>query len=341
MGVWRKWIFPIIRIIIFAAIAAALVKLAFFADAAPPEDPTVPTASIVEPHHTVSTGTVNNDVVIQGTVSADPAVPVKATQLGQIHKIVVGQGKSVKKGAEVMVIREEVPRDDGSFWWKYTSVKAPATGILSSVPVIVGQSVSVGEVIGQIAPPSFRVSGSLLPEQQYRLLTQPTEAQVTITGGPAPFTCTGLAMTTALAGSGGEEGGEGGSGTTVSCSVPEDVRVFAGLGAELTLAGGIAENVLVAPMTAVEGVADTGNVYFVLADGSTELRPVVLGLNDGVNVEIKEGLLEGDTILQFIPGAAGGGEGIPGEPMPFPIDGGSSDDCKELPDGGIQCKAIS
>ncbi len=29
----------------------------------------------------------------------------------------------------------------------------------------------------------------------------------------------------------------------------------------------------------------------------------MLGLNDGVNVEVKEGLEEGDVILQFVPGA--------------------------------------
>ena len=101
--------------------------------------------------------------------------------------------------------------------------------------------------VAQVAPTTFNVSGSLAPEQQYRLLTKPTDAQVTITGGPAPFTCSGLTITTPLAGAGagdpagGEQGAGGGTGATVKCSVPPEITVFAGLAAGLSLAGGIAE----------------------------------------------------------------------------------------------------
>ncbi|HEU4849943.1 MAG TPA: hypothetical protein VFS93_05995, partial [Terrimesophilobacter sp.] len=81
------------------------------------------------------------------------------------------------------------------------------------------------------------------------------------------------------------------------------------------------------------GTAETGNVYFVLPDGTTELRPVVLGLSDGVNVEIKEGLAEGDLILQFVPGAVGDGDGGMGPRFPIPEEG-----CEVMPDDSIVCK---
>lgn len=331
VGVWRKWIFPIIRILVFAAIAAALVKLAFFPDVAVVSDPAVPGAEIVEPQVPVTLGTVQNDVTLQGTVSADPAVPAKAPAMGAVHKVFLAQGQSVTAGTVLMTIWTEVPRENGTVWYKESKVTAPTTGILSSLPVIVDQQVSVGEAVAQVAPASFHVSGSLQPEQQYRLLDQPTEAMVAISGGPAPFACTGLTITTPLPGSGGEGGTSG--GTTVTCAVPPEVRVFAGLAAELTIAGGIAENVLVVPVTAVEGTAETGNVYFVLPDGTTELRPVVLGLGDGISVEVKEGLSEGDLILQFIPGAFGGGDGgmMPGSPLP-------GEECKVMPDDSIVCE---
>ncbi len=330
MGVWRKWIFPIIRILIFAAIAAALVKIAFFPDVAAVSDPAVPGAEIVEPQIPVTLGTVQNDVTLQGTISADAAVPAKAPAMGAVHKVFVAQGQAVNVGTVLMTIWTEVPRENGTFWYKESKVTAPTSGILSSLPVIVDQLVSVGESVAQVAPSSFHVTGSLQPEQQYRLLNQPTEAQVAITGGPAPFTCTGLTITTPLAGS---EGDGAAGGTTVTCAVPAEVRVFAGLAAQLTIAGGIAENVLVAPVTAVEGTAETGNVYFVLPDGTTELRPVVLGLSDGINVEIKEGLAEGDLILQFIPGAFGGGDGGMGPGFPMP-----GEECQVMPDDSIVCE---
>lgn len=302
MGVWRRWIFPIIRILVFAAIGVALVKIAFFPEIAATTDPAVPGAEIIEPQVGVMLGTVQNDVVLDATIAAESAVPVKAPASGTVHKVFVAVGKTVAAGDALMTIWSDMPKDDGTSWIKESVVKASVAGVVSELALIVDQPTSVGEPVVQIAPASFRVNANLMPEQQYRLLTQPTEAEIVITGGPAPFTCTGLVIATAVA-SGQDNGG---SGTTVTCAVPANIRVFSGLSATMTIAGGIAENVLVVPVTAVEGSAETGNVYLVLPDGSTEMRPVILGLSDGVNVEIKEGLVEGESILQFVPGAPGG-----------------------------------
>lgn len=329
MGVWRKWIFPIIRMVIFAAIAAALVKVAFFGEINQESNPDVPTAAITEPQIAVEVGTIQNDVVLKGTVSADDAVEVKATAAGVLRAVHVAPGAWVDAGAELFVIREQVMRDDGTSWSRDVKVTAPAAGTVSSVAVIVGQSVAIGDSIAKVAPPTFHVSATLAPEQQYRLLSQPADAQVQVLGGPAPFTCTGLTISTALAGAGAGAGagsGEAPSGTTMRCGVPADVRVFSGLAAQVTIAGGVAENVLTLPITAVEGTSETGNVHFVLPDGSTELRPVTLGLNDGIMVEIKDGVVEGDLVLQFVPGAEEGA-------------GGSDENCYSV-SGGVVCEGV-
>lgn len=316
MSVARTWVFPILRIVVFAAIAVALVKIAFFADPAQSSSGESPTGAIVEPQIPVMTGTVRNDIVLDGTVSADAPVPIKATLDGEVRQVSVAVGQWVDAGAELLQIRGM--NDDGTNRWSI--VKAPASGVLSSFDVLVGQSVTVGGVVGQVAPPSFSVTAAMPPEQQYRLTTQPTEAEVAIVGGPAPFTCTGLTITTPLPGSGsGGDGGEGGagstSGTTVRCTVPADVRVFSGLTATLTIAGGVAENVLVVPTTAVEGGSGTGVVYVVLPDGQTEPREVTLGLSDGITVEVTGGLEEGETVLQFVPGAPAGPGMVDGGPI--------------------------
>lgn len=320
MGVARRWVFPIIWMVIFGVIAAALVKVAFFPDSASADgDGAVPTGQIVDPQVPVGLGTIRNDVVLDGTVNADAAIPVKATLAGEVRKVLAAQGQGVAPDTELLTIRSETINPDGTTSTKTVTVKAGAAGVLSSFAVLPGQMVAVGESIGQIAPPSFHVSATLAPEQQYRLLEQPTEATVTVTGGPAGFVCTGLTITTPLAGAGAGSGtGDGenpgaGSGTTVTCAVPADVKVFPGLTAQLTIAGGIAENVLTLPMTAVEGAAGSGIVYAVLPDGSTEERPVTLGINDGINVEITGGIAEGDLVLQFVPGAPAdpGVDGMP------------------------------
>ena len=329
MGIARKWVFPIIWIIVFAAIAGSLVKLAFFPDQMEAADPAFPSAEIVDPQYEVTTGTVRNDVTLQGTIAADEAVPIAATLTGEVREVLVSAGQGVSAGQEILKLRAEVANPDGSMGTKWAVVKAPANGTLSSFTALVGQSFSVGDPVGQIAPPTFHVTGSIPPEQLYRLIERPADAQVTINGGPAPFTCTGLTIVSPLAGStggatGGTTGGEATGGPTIRCAVPAEVTVFAGLSAELVIAGGIAEDVLVVPITAVEGASGTGNVYFVLPDGSTETREVTLGLNDGVNVEVTGGLEAGDLILEFVPGAPALEEGLP-------------QGCVSTGDGGMMC----
>ena len=318
-GVARKWVFPIIRILIFAAIAAALIKLAFVGGIAESSDPAAATGQVSDPQVAIATGTIHNDVVLDATVSADPAVPVRATLAGEVRKVLVAAGQGVAVGTPILQIRAEVPNPDGTTSVKTATVVSGAAGILSDLSVLVGQLVSVGDAVAQVAPPTFSVTGSLPPAQQYRLLNKPTAAQVAITGGPTAFTCTGLTITTPLAGatsgssSGSGTGSSGtdtstgltGGGTTVRCAIPGDVTVFAGLAAKMTISGGVAENVLVAPITAVEGSAGVGVVY--VSDpkgGKPTTKKVTVGINDGEKVQITGGVVEGDMILEFAPGAA-------------------------------------
>lgn len=338
MGVTRTWIFPILRILIFMAIAAALVKLAFFADPVASSSPEMPTGSIEEPVIPVALGTITNDVVVNGTVSADAAVAVKGTLAGDVTKLLVTVGQAAAADTPVLTIRSEAPGEfqpDGTQKQptvKTVTVTAGAAGVISSLPVIVGQTVTVGEVVAQVAPTTFNVTGTLPPEQQYRLLTKPADAQVSITGGPAPFTCGALTISTELAGAGGaapdpSDGAQppaSGAGATVRCAVPAEVTVFAGLSASMTLSGGTAENVLMVPITAVEGSAGTGNVYLPVEGAEPTVQPVTLGLNDGVNVQIVGGLEEGAMIMQFVPGAQQQG-----------VDLGNG--CTQYPDGSQIC----
>lgn len=334
MGVTRTWILPIIRIVIFLAIAAALVKIAFFPDPSTADAPAFPTGAITEPEVPVTLGSITNDVTITGSVVADDAVPVKSTLAGEVQKLLVAPGQPVAADTPVLTVRSETPgviNDDGTAARpvvRTVTVVAGSAGIVSSMPVIASQTVAVGEAVAQIAPTTFSVTGALAPEQQYRLLTRPTEAQVTITGGPAPFTCGGLTISSPLAGAASSESDpatpSSAAGATVRCAVPTEVTVFAGLAAELTLAGGVAENVLTVPVTAVEGASGVGNVYVMSAAGEPEAKPVSLGIGDGVNVQIIDGLEEGEMVLQFVPGAAQAGVDVGGG-------------CTEYPDGVVEC----
>ena len=318
MSVAHKWVFPILRLVVFAAIAVALVKLAFFGTSTAGAGGELPTGGVVDPQVPVMIGTVSNDVVLSGTVRADDAVPVKAPLGGEVIQVDAGVGSVVGAGQQLGVVKGV----NSAGRTVTVAITAPVAGTVSALSIVVNQQTTAGTVVAQIAPPGFYVTATVQPVERYRLAGAPAEATVTVTGGPAPFTCTGLTVTTPLAGSGsgGDDPGTGdpgaASGTTARCTVPAEVTVFPDLTAQLTVSAGVAENVLIVPVTAVLGSAESG-VVFVIVDpetGESEEREVTLGLSDGVNVEIVDGLEEGELVMQFVPGA-------PADPG-MPVDGG-------------------
>jgi membrane fusion protein, macrolide-specific efflux system len=316
MSVARKWVFPILGLVVAAAIAVALVKLAFFGESSAGAGGEEPTGNIVDPQVPVMISTISNDVLLSGTVKADDAVPVKAPLDGTLATVDVSVGSTVAAGQQIGSIKGVNSAGRAIV----VGIVAPVAGTISALSIVPNQGTTAGTVVAQIAPPGFYVTATVQPTDRYRLIDAPAEAQITVIGGPAPFTCINLTITTPLAGAGTGSGdpGEGdpgaGAGTTARCVVPPEVTVFPDLIAQITISAGIAENVLVVPVTSVLGAAESGVVYVVNEDGSTEEREVTLGLSDGINVEVIDGLEEGELVLQFVPGA-------PADPM-MPTDGG-------------------
>lgn len=336
MGVTRRIVLPTIKILLLAVIAVAAVRLAFGGDDdSAADDRAMPSLEIVQPEVPASTGTVVNTVDVEGTITADAPTPVRATDGGEVRTFLADPGDVVEEGdplVEVVFEEEGEPTtevDDegnevevpGEPVRRFRTIEAPTAGTVGEYDVLTGETVAIGDTIGSISTGGFTVSGSLTAEQQYRLVSGPTSAEVQARGGPAPFACTDL-RTGRSAGGGGDGGGEGGgdegglapqdpmapdqggggSSTAVSCTVPPDVTVFDGLAATMVIEAGRAENVLVVPVTAVEGSFEAGNVWKVGPDGEPVETPVTLGLTDGEVVEIREGLAEGDSVLEFVPG---------------------------------------
>lgn len=306
-GAWRTWVLPVLKLAVGAAIAIALVKLAFFPDveAVSADDGLVPGAAFEEPLATVERGSVENAVSIEGMIVPVEAVPVRSTHAGTVARVSAADGAQVAEGDVLYTVRVETqgaPAADGTVpppTARVHSIVAPAAGTLTGFAVLVGQSVDVAGETGAVQPPEHVVRASLGAAEQYRLTTQPESATVTIDGGPAPFECGAVAIAQPV----GEQITTGAS-ATLTCAVPGDVRVFVGLAAKVELSAGSASDVLLLPTTAVLGSAETGIAYRPGADGAPEEVPVELGLSDGRMVEVRAGLSEGDAVLQFVPGAA-------------------------------------
>ncbi len=325
MSVVRSVVFPALRLLVWTVIAVALVALAFRGDPGADSGPTgpgAPTLELSSPTVPVGRGTVTNTVSVQGTVAADSAVVVTATAAGTVRRVLVKAGAAVTAGQALLEIRSEEERPpltgtdpDGNPTStpqaprvRTSTVTAPTAGTLTSVDVLVDQIVAVGDKVGAVSPGTLSITAPLTQADQFRLLAPPATAEVEVQGGPAPFTCTGLVLgAPSPAGEDPAADGSvpgppaGGGGTTARCAVPAGVAVFAGMGATVRVQAGVAENVLVVPITAVQGSVQTGKVWVLGADGAEEERVVTLGLTDGDMIEVREGLAEGDQVLQFVP----------------------------------------
>ncbi len=105
MSIARKWVFPILGLVVAAAIAAALVKLAFFGGSTAGAGGEQPTGNIVDPQVPVMISTISNDVLLSGTVNADDAVAVKAPLDGTLATVDVGVGSVVGAGQQIGSIK--------------------------------------------------------------------------------------------------------------------------------------------------------------------------------------------------------------------------------------------
>jgi HlyD family secretion protein len=83
---------------------------------------------------------------------------------------------------------------------------------------------------------------------------------------------------------------------TISLAIPADAGVMVGMSATADIMIEQSQDTLLVPDRAV-GLDDQGNpVVRVSVGGELEVRPVVVGISDGLQTEILEGLSEGDMV---------------------------------------------
>lgn len=308
MKALRNVVFPLLRILIWAVIAAALVKLAFFAGPADTtatgDDPT-PGSDFTASAYQVGRADVISVVKVTASVVADPAVEAKSPADGYVGYWAVAEGATVYKGDPIAEVRQST--EDGAFN-RYT-VLAPADGIIH-LSVKLNAELTRDTVIFTVAPSRLVIQGELTPADRYRLTSDPTTAEVTLTDGPPAFTCqevtVGATSTTPASGSDSDSGEASPSPSTTTllrCPAPEGVRLVPGLTGTMSVPAGEARDVIAVPVTAVQGLYESGKVWVLdAATGEATERDVTLGLNDGTMVEITGGLDEGEEIQEFAPG---------------------------------------
>ena len=317
-------VLDVVKVLAWVVIAISLVKFAFFPAAQEDEgtDGMDPGGSFGQMTTEVGRADITNTVSVTGTIQADEPVVARATLDGNVVRTFVNDGDKVSKGDSLVQIRKEIPGEtrqvtdeDGNVsvetadsTYKYETVVSPGDGTVST-SVLVGQQFAIGDTVATVAPATFSAVAPLSADQMYRLQDAPSTATVTIKNGPAPFECSGVKLVSPTgkqqdpkANNGSDTGASSSTDLKARCAIPADQTVFAGLQVTLEMTAGSATGVLAVPISAVEGRYQSGYVYLPTADPTKpDKRAVTLGITDGKMVEVKEGLTEGEEILEFTP----------------------------------------
>lgn len=221
MNVVRRYVFPLIWMIILGVIAASLAKMAFFpSQEAAATDDGQPTASFEE-YATVpvSRGDIASTMSLSATVQADPGKPVTATHAGQINKVWVENGERVGKGDRLLQVRvpkepepapplpapapaapgapapaapaaqAPAPAAAGPSDFTYHTLHAPGSGTVRGLTVVQGQALEVGGAVATLSPGTYAIVADLTPEQQLELLDRDIEASAKLPTSSAAVSC--------------------------------------------------------------------------------------------------------------------------------------------------------
>ncbi|MCM8555974.1 biotin/lipoyl-containing protein [Streptomyces sp. STCH 565 A] len=171
---------------------------------------------------------------------------------------------------------------------KSVKLVAKARSKITNILASSGEAVPGGIAVFSLQDRSFALQADIAPSDRYRLksLSADNQVRASIDNGPGPFSCPSL---------GGPQLSEDGN-LSLLCTVPEDVTVFAGLKGIMAVSLERQQNALTLPISAVAGSADTGQVNLVQESGEIVHRDVKLGITDGVRIEIRSGLSEGQRV---------------------------------------------
>ncbi|UYG17446.1 hypothetical protein BRM3_03175 [Brachybacterium huguangmaarense] len=336
----RRYVFPLIWMVILAVIAAALAKMAFFSSSSADDGPGASPAAEVDQYATVAVarGDISSSIDLSATVTPDDGTPLKASDAGEISTLWVRNGDHVVEGDKILQVR--VPREEdpvpaaaadpagadaaaatstapAEVRYRYLTLKAGSDGTIRDLAVLKGQTLAIGDPVATISPGTYAIVADLTPEQQLRLLDQQITATAALPDAADPVPCQAPAIeeddpsqddaSTAsqpvMDPYTGEVSTPQESQAALRCPVPDGTKIVPGLSVTVTVDLGTASGVLTVPITAVEGDGTAGTVYVLDEEtGEPTAQKVTLGKRSEDTVEVTEGVEEGTQVLQYVPG---------------------------------------
>ncbi|WP_066522564.1 hypothetical protein [Curtobacterium ammoniigenes] len=166
------------------------------------------------------------------------------------------------------------------------SIETQPDAAISEWAVPSGTTVPRGLPIATAEYVGFTLHAALSPQQTLAVRGGVDHARAEIDGAGSPFECSLLDPRPTV-----EDGGT----AALYCTVPAETEPINGLEGLVALHLPPARNVLSLPVEAVAGSVRNGSV-FRMGSGSATETPVELGVSDGVRVEIRSELRDGDRV---------------------------------------------
>jgi len=235
-------------------------------------------------------------VVLDAVVVSSPDFTIVAPASGTLR---VGRVSGPAGSADLAV--GTVSGTDGAAH----AVMLPAHSRLDAWIAHDGDSVTLDMPLAVATYSGFVLHATVAPEILSGLSVLPLSAQGQIVKGPGPAECrllgtVGLPVAAPPAPDpatpGGVPAADPAADAVVNCALPRDLALMTGMRGLLALVTASVHGAAVLPSDAIAGDSQRGSVYIVLADGSTALRTVQLGVSDGDRIQILSGLSVGDTV---------------------------------------------
>ncbi|NPV69932.1 MAG: efflux RND transporter periplasmic adaptor subunit [Firmicutes bacterium] len=268
-----------------------------------------------------------------GTVELSASGSIKAPVSGTVSKILAREGSMIKAGETILVIsdpslsldisskklsveqsmlsRQKAQRNVDSL-----TIRAPANGVVVSIPVELGNNIEESPVLAIIADTNHAEAVVEVDELDLAKIKTGMPAKVTVDAlGSKVFT----GHVKSIAAEGTQQSGVAKFDVTVTIDSPEGLRT--GMTANVEIMVAEKANALVVPAEAVTGTRGQETVKVLDANGQVSVRKVSVGLFTSRLVEITAGLTEGERVVVAASSSAGNtqqqmrmfmGPGVPG-----------------------------
>jgi macrolide-specific efflux system membrane fusion protein len=290
---------------------------------------------LTEPVISPTYATVESVLSLQGTTSQSSPTNVKSPSNGSIKVVNVKVGDTVVPGQPLLVIAASNGATDAGTGLPSPPAQSSSVStasVLASGPASTSQAVGSstvqppapllvvratnrgtvtfisprsavvnnGDPVATILDPGWNIAAGVTPASaQYRLTSAPLRIKAAITGGPAGFPCTYRGLTTSASDTAAATPPPSGSGgLSLICAIPSDVKVIAGLQATIGIVTAEAPHALTLPLSSVIGANGQGQVVVVDSDGSHHVQTIILGIQDGNNIEVSSGLTATARVLE-------------------------------------------